>query len=234
MAPTPENTLTRKKVVPAKAEVENRFAKGLCLYKLVWIFAIGCLLGYLIETIFCSVFSGVFIQRKGMIYGPFNQIYGLGAVIMTLVLHPLIKRNNLLLFAVGAVLGGAFEYVCSLVQETVFGTVSWDYTGQPTNIGGRTNLIYMAFWGLLAVFYTRVLYPLFTNWIERISLKKGAVLTWVLVVFFAFNLLVSGIAVNRWNNRQDGIAPQNSFDAYIDSVYPDQRMEEIYQSMRKV
>jgi len=83
-----------------------------------------------------------------MLYGPFSQIYGFGAVIMVLLLTPLSLKGKSWLFCGSAVVGGLFEVVCSLVQEAFFGSVSWQYSGQAFSLfGGRTSLIYMFFWG---------------------------------------------------------------------------------------
>ena len=60
-------------------------------------------------------------------------------------------------------LGGGFEYLCSLFQEKVFGTVSWDYSHQMFNIGGRTSLKYMIIWGVLALIVVKVIYPFYLN-----------------------------------------------------------------------
>ena len=64
------------------------FAHGLNFYKLVWIFTVGCLIGFAVETVWCYVQYGHFESRKGLIYGPFSPVYGFGAVLLTLALYP--------------------------------------------------------------------------------------------------------------------------------------------------
>ena len=72
------------------------FAHGLNFYKLVWIFIIGCIIGFVVETIWCYVQYGHFESRKGLIYGPFSPVYGFGGVLLTLSLYRLRERNGLL------------------------------------------------------------------------------------------------------------------------------------------
>ena len=60
-------------------------------------------------------------------------------------------RSDSFIFIFGTVLGGAYEYICSVVLELVFGTVFWDYSKIPFNLGGRINLLYCFFWGIAAV-----------------------------------------------------------------------------------
>ena len=76
------------------------------------------------ETVFCYVVKKKLESRRGMVYGPFSLIYGVGALLMTVVLLPLRNHNILLLFLASAVLGGLFETVCSLFLEQAWGTTS--------------------------------------------------------------------------------------------------------------
>ena len=50
------------------------------LEKIFWVFIIGCILGYIFEMIIVLFQKGYFESRKGLIYGPFVQVYGMGAV----------------------------------------------------------------------------------------------------------------------------------------------------------
>ena len=68
-----------------EALLQNKhFAAGVNFYKLVWVFIIGCVLGFVIEEAWCLLTKHVWESRKGLIYGPFSQVYGFGAVLMTL------------------------------------------------------------------------------------------------------------------------------------------------------
>ena len=137
------------------AEVPGHFAHGVNFYKLCWVFFICCFLGVVIETIFCFIASGRLSQRTGLVWGPFNLIYGFGAVLLTISLQRLRGKNDRYIFVGGAIIGGAFEYFCSWLQETVTGTVSWDYSGMPFNLNGRINLLYCIFWGVLALVWVK-------------------------------------------------------------------------------
>ena len=59
-----------------------------------------------------------------------------------------------------------------------FGQVFWDYSDMPLNIGGRTNVLFMFFWGLLSVVWIKILYPALSKVIERIPRLTGTILTW--------------------------------------------------------
>lgn len=85
----------------------------------------------------------------------------------------------------GTLLGGAYEYLCSVFTEIVFGAVFWDYSALPFNLGGRINLLYCFFWGLAAVAWFKVLFPPLDRLIESLPRRGGTILTWCLVVFMA-------------------------------------------------
>lgn len=220
-------------VVPSEeAKKGDTFASGINFYKLAWVFLIACVLGFVIETIYCYLISGVIESRQGLVYGPLNQIYGMGAVIMVLLLRPIATKNVGVLFGAGAVIGGVFEYICSWVQELVFGTVSWNYEGQPLSFGGRTSIKYMFFWGVLAVVYIRYVYPILSKWVERIPKKHGYTLTWVMVVLLSVDIVISAAAVTRWSSRQQGAPATNVVEEFLDENYPNELLAEIYPSMQ--
>ena len=210
-------------------EQPSVFAAGCSLTKLIWIFVIAALLGDLIETIFCRLTAGVWMSRSSLIYGPFSVVWGLGAVMFTSLLYRYRNKSEGYLFVAGTVLGGAYEYFCSVFTELVFGTVFWDYSKIPFNLAGRINLLYCFFWGIAAVAWMKLCYPRISRWIERIPKNVGRICTVLLVVFMVLNILISGIALARYEQRHSTpAAPQNVFSDFLDEHYPDERMERIY------
>ena len=59
------------------------FAKGLCWDKLVWVFLLCALLGDIIETFYCGLVDGEWMNRSSVLYGPFSFVWGIGAVVLT-------------------------------------------------------------------------------------------------------------------------------------------------------
>lgn len=212
-------------------KADKSFASGIDLYKLFWVFMIGCFLGVVVETLFCLVTHGYIESRQGVIYGPFNPVYGFGAVLMTLVLNPISHRKWYIIFALGMVLGGGFEFVSSYIQQFTTGTVSWQYHQMPFNLGGRTSLRYSFYWGALSLLWVKEIYPLMSKLIKKIPRRVGVPLAWVLVVFMIFNMTISALAVNRWNERTQGISANGGFEEFLDTVYPDDFMDKVYPNM---
>ena len=204
------------------------FARGCCFYKLAMLFFIGAFLGDITETIFCYTRTGIIMSRSSVVYGPFSIVWGLAIAIATALLYKDREKPDRHIFIVGTFLGGAYEYVCSVFTEIVFGKVFWDYSKIPFNLGGRINLLYCFFWGIAAVIWIKVLYPKFAGWIEKIPMFWGYVLTWILVVLMAVNILVSMAALVRYDMRANGKPAESGWEKVMDEHFDDERMDRIY------
>lgn len=215
-----------------ESKEEKPFAFGLCFTKLFYLFVIGSFVGTVLETIWAVIVEGHFEFRVGMVYGPFIPVYGGGACFLTIVLYKLYKLNDTLIYAISAVVGATFEYICSWLQETFLGTVSWDYSNTPFNFNGRTNLMYALIWGFLGLVWVRYLYPFAAKLIEKIPKRAGSILTTFLIIFMIFNSVMSVAAVWRWEQRDDGIEAQSSFEMYLDKYFDDDKMEMLFPHMQ--
>lgn len=207
------------------------FAEGLCFDKLVWVFLSSSFLGALIEMVFCRATGGVWMNRSSVLYGAFSFVWGFGAVVLTVTLRRFTDKPDRHVFLAGFVIGGAYEYLCSVFTEIVFGTVFWDYSHMPLNIGGRTNVLYCVFWGLLAVLWLRVLYPPMEKTIQRIPPLTGKVITWIIVALMLCDGLLTGAAMLRYTERQTSPESANIVEAFLDERYPDDYMEERWPNM---
>lgn len=224
-----------EQAAPSQKPKPTVFAQGCSPTKLIWIFFIAALLGDIIETLFCRATMGIWMSRSSLIYGPFSIVWGLGAVMFTALLYRYKDKSEGYLFLAGTIVGGVYEYVCSVFTELVFGTVFWDYSHIPFNLAGRINLLYCFFWGIAAAVWMKVLYPRLSRLIERIPMKAGKVLTWVIVVFMVFNMAISALALGRYQQRQSAPdAPTNGFTEFLDHYYPDERIHQVYPNMKQV
>ena len=221
----------KQEAVKEKADV---FAYGCGFYKVVMLFFVGAFLGDMTETVFCRITAGVWMSRSSVVWGPFSIVWGLAIAAVTALLYKYRDRPDGFLFLMGTFLGGAYEYLCSVFTEIVFGTVFWDYSWMPFNLGGRINLLYCFFWGIAAVVWFKRLYPLFAKWIEKIPMRVGKIMTWVLLVFMCCNILVSGMALGRYDERGRGISATKEWQQTIDEEFPDERMARIYPNAKSV
>lgn len=207
------------------------FAKGICKDKLIWVFLISSFLGALIEMAYCRVTGGEWMNRSSVLYGAFSFVWGFGAVVLTVVLHRLADKNDRWVFLAGFFIGGAYEYLCSVFTQVVFGTVFWDYSHMKWNIGGRTNVVYCIFWGLLAVVWVKMLYPPMERLIEKIPPLFGTLLTWTLMLVMTCNGVLTAGAMMRYTQRQQNPQAAHAASAFFDRRYDDDWMEARWPNM---
>lgn len=218
----------------APREEAYTFAKGLCLDKLIWVFLVSALIGDLIETVYCGLVGGAWMSRSSVLYGPFSFVWGLGGLLFTVSLQRLAGKNDRYVFLGGFVIGGVFEYACSVFTELVFGTVFWDYSHMPLNIGGRTNVLFCFFWGALAVVWVKVIYPPMSRLIERLPAVAGKALTWVILLFMVCNAALTVAAMARFDSRAVRPESANAFEAFLDRQYDDAFMTHRWPNMKVV
>lgn len=209
----------------------NHFAKGMGIYKLLLVCFIGGFAGVVVELLWCLIRHGYLESRSGLVYGPFNLLYGAGAVVLTVCLYRFRNHSGWISFLGGMIVGTVVEYGCSWGQEMIFGSRSWDYSAMPFNINGRVCLLYSVFWGFLGLFWIKDLYPRMAKWILKIPNKPGKIITVVLTVFLAWNSVVSLAAVHRWTERLQNQPASNAVEQLLDERFPNERLERIYANM---
>ena len=220
--------------VRPKRQQTDTFAAGCSPYKIILLFFIGAFLGDITETIFCRVTGGEWMSRSSVVWGPFSIVWGLAIAMVTQLLYRYKDKPASWLFVMGTLLGGAYEYLCSVFTEVVFGAVFWDYSAIPFNLGGRINLLYCFFWGIAAVVWMRYGYPLVLRGMKKVRRRVRPWMTVLLAVFMAVNMLTSALALARYDARTSGEGPKNSIDMLLDAHFDDARMERIYPNAKKV
>ena len=211
---------------------KKKFKDEFSFYKLFWIFYIGGISGVIVETIWCILTNGYFEYRTALILEPINPVYGVGALIISLLLYNLKKYNNFVLYSASFIIGGIFETLCSLFQELLFGTVSWMY--KPSNLGilgNRTSLIYCFFWGFLGIIWIRVIYPFLSKIVDKFYNNFTKVLTFILVTLLSIDIIFSSGALLRQKERRNNIPPQNSIDKFYDINFSDNVLKFFYHNI---
>lgn len=211
---------------------EEAFVHNIILYKVFYVFMIGNVFGCYMEQIQYYIQRGIWESRAGVIWGPFSEIYGIGAVLIFLLYRKIKESSSFTIFAISAVCGSTFEYLARLFQELVFHSITWDYSKQLFNLGGRTSLKYAIYWGLLGLIFIRGIFPGLLKHLDHIRGRVAFVFTWVLIVFMSVNLLCSAVAVNRWNERMKDITADGTVEIFMDQHYDNDTMKQIYPHLK--
>lgn len=211
---------------------EYIFIKECNFYKLFLIFIVGSIFGCYMEQIQYYIIKGIWESRAGVIWGPFSEVYGFGAVLLFLLSRKLKNVSPLTIFLATTICGSAFEYLARLFQEIFLGSITWDYSKQPFNIGGRTSLKYGIYWGLLGLLFIKWIFPQLNHMFHNIKGKLAFSFTWIMIVFITCNLLCSALAVNRWNERLQGTPSDSHIDSIMDDYYGNDKMEYLFPHLR--
>lgn len=220
----PQASFVRRK----EKDKSNPFARGNSFYSIMLLFLVGGVCGDLAETIFCRLRLGWWMSRSSVVWGPFSIVWGLALAAATLLFYRYRDRSSSFFFVAGTLLGGLYEYLCNVFTELVFGTVFWDYSSIPFNLGGRINLLYCFFWGFAAVAWFKGLFPILSKGMAKIPQKPGKIVVWVLLLFMAVNMGVSALALARYSARAAGEPAQQAWEIWMDEHYDDAVMKRIY------
>ena len=202
--------------------------------KYVWIFVIACYAGYAIETLWCLIRNGFVESRKSLVLGHLSVAYGMGAVLLTLILVWFQNSSAWKIFLISFLSGTVTEYICSLGQEICFGSVAWDYSNLPLNINGRVCLLYSVFWGVIGLGWVKLVMPLLNKLFEKVHIPFENVLIVGFLVFFVFDAILSAGAAVRMDRRAEGVAPTNRIEAFLDTHFDDETMKTIYANSKSV
>ena len=166
-------------------ETENpqvSFMRRVATDKLCYIFLIfllGCFVGWIYEEIFYWFTEGM-LRNRGLLYGPWLPIYGVGALGIY-ALKP-IKKHPVLLFALCIAVSGVVEYIIGFAGIYLFGMRLWDYRGLFLNISGIICFRSVVSFGIMGLAFHYVLEPMG----ERLYAKTPA----VIIKTFCFMLVV--------------------------------------------
>ena len=211
---------------------KNKLREELIIF--FWIFIIGSIAGFIFEIAVVLFQKGHFELRQGLIYGPFIPVYGIGAMLYYVVLDKFKLKNKLQIFLITMLLGGLTEYLCSFMQEKLFGTISWDYSYLPFNIQGRTSLLHCVYWGIGGILYVTYIEPLIEKMREKINKNSIRIITIIIAIFMIFDITISWMAVERQIERKSNVEPENKMDLFFDEHYPDEYIDRIFNNKKYV
>ena len=129
-------------------------------------------------------------------------------------------------------IGGAFEYLTSYLQETFIGSISWDYSDLPFNLNGRTALSIMLIWGFACVLLMKIVYPFISRLLDKIPINIMNTLYCVLGVLLILDMLISWTALGRQYLRHKGHRPLTFIGEFYDNYYTDEFLKKYFANMK--
>ena len=164
------------------------------LENLILLFFVFGVFGWIWEVNYRLFNHGVFVNR-GMLHGPILPIYGVGGILIIVVLKKF-RNQPFKLFISAFTLCGIVEYFTSFILEKTLKMSWWNYNGYFLNIRGRVCLEGLLVFGLagwIATYYTA---PILNNIFEKISKNKKRILVIILIGLFIVDMCYSIIVPN--------------------------------------
>ena len=167
------------------------------MYICIYFFIIGAFMGWILECVFKATTKN-FTRAPGILYGPFCILYGIGTVILSTVI-PMITGNIILQFLLSAIILTFCEYVTYVMLQKMYGIALWDYSDMRFAINEKICLEFAAIWGILGVFYIKMLLPVLRGVFFSIS---GAIPNLIILCIFTFISLDLLYTNSRLINRK--------------------------------
>lgn len=225
-----EGKAARAKVY--ELDPDHRGYIPLNFFNLFWVFMVAAVGGLIFETVFVAITNGTWKNRTCMLWGPFSPIYGIGAVLMTVVVNRWWYCNAVVIFLITGVVGAAFEYFTSWFMETAFGVYSWDYTGSFLSLNGRTDFAHFCGWGFLGVVWVRLALPSVMRLVDMIPLKWRSIVTVIVTAFMLVDAAMTLMAIDCWVDRVNGDPIETVTQEYFAEYYDDDFMENRFETFK--
>lgn len=160
----------------------------------VMLFFVLAFAGWIWEVLLSYFTRHAFINR-GVYRGPYLPIYGVGGVLLCLLLRSLRKRP-LTLFLLSMAVCSVLEYLTSFYLERHWGIRWWDYSGHFLNISGRICLLGAVTFGLGGMALVCFLLPFYEKLYLKLPGKWRILLCLLFLAVFVADATYSAINPN--------------------------------------
>ena len=155
-------------------------------------FFIYSFIGFVYENIIALVRGKK--MGRGMLYGPYTPIYGLGALLILIIskfIFNILSLNKILeiiiiVFSLIIILT-FLEWIGGILIEKIFHVVFWDYSNFKFHIGKYIALEVSLIWALGSLLVIYVLQPLINKFISLIP----NYVTYILLIIFIIDLVAT-------------------------------------------
>ena len=139
-------------------------------------------IGYIYEVFLEVVVYRWGFSNRGVLFGPYLPVYGVGALAFLLCFNKILKKNKpdwfkfikpFILFLGCMLLATLIELIASYILEFLIGSWPWQtYKDYSINFQARIALSPSIRFGLGGLLFLYILQPLFEKFVKRLSYKK--------------------------------------------------------------
>ena len=154
------------------------------------LFIIYSFIGWTMEVVW-NLFTDKKWVNRGFLIGPYCPIYGVGCLLMIILLDRF-KSSLVILFIMSIIVCSILEYFTSFIMEKLFKARWWDYSEYKFNLNGRICAATMIPFGILGVLVIYYLNPIVSGFVPF-----NDILYYIILFLFVLDFFVSfGIIEN--------------------------------------
>ena len=154
------------------------------------LFIIYSFIGWTMEVVW-NLFTDKKLVNRGFLIGPYCPIYGVGCLLLIILLGRF-KSDPVLLFFMSIIVCSILEYSTSYIMEKLFKARWWDYSEYKFNLNGRICAATMIPFGILGVLVVYYLNPFVSKFVPF-----NDIFFYITFILFTMDFVVSfGIIEN--------------------------------------
>lgn len=167
-------------------------------------FMMYAVFGWLYEVFLEVVIYQWGYSDRGVLFGPYCPVYGVGALAFIFTIGRLLKNKDLkkklsmipLVFVGCMVIATLIELVASYLCEWTLGSWPWQtYADYKYNFQARIALSPSIRFGLGGILFLYILQPLFEMMINKLSIKWLNILAYGIGVLFIIDVIIKIISI---------------------------------------
>lgn len=157
----------------------------------ILIFFVYAFAGWILESI-----GGIFNPKvkkfvnRGFMIGPYCPVYGVGVVLVSLLLKKYVNDIPAL-FCLSILICGTIEYSTGYMMEKLFNARWWDYSKNKFNINGRVCLETLLPFGIAATFIINKINPVLIENFEKLPNVALNIIVGILSIAFIIDFIIS-------------------------------------------
>ncbi len=164
-------------------------------YHFLFFFGVS-VLGWLVETTYCSIRARKLNLNRGFLIGPYIPLYGCGGLLCLWFLNRYYS-DPLVVFILAFVGFSSLEYFTSYLMEKLFNARWWDYSNIKYNINGRIVLSNSFLFGIMGLLFIYLVNPFYSSLLEGIPEGVLEIISVLCFLVFLTDFIVSFVIIYR-------------------------------------
>ncbi|MDF2988877.1 MAG: putative rane protein [Eubacterium sp.] len=186
-------------VVKLRNELSSKSLLNEKLVNLLLGFLIYSFTGWVVETIYMSIYHGHIVKR-GFLLGPLCVVYGFGSIFVVYILNN-IRSHPFLLFICASAITTVVELLAGLLLSKLLTRRLWDYSGDFGNFMGYICVRNTVIWGVMSLFLIYIIHPVILKLIAAIPVKSREIICYSAIICLSLDISISVFtSLNGVNN----------------------------------